>query len=675
MTGKKDQIGLVLILAWVLIVISAYYIFHKPISSAQIEIWVRAGGQVISGAAVLVLAGGIGKRLFSGKGIPTQEALIIQGSLGLGLVGTGLLGWGILIGYQRWVLIPLTLILLIAFFKSSLGWAAGLGKLTEQFRKTRGINLVLALIVLVVLAAGLLRALAPPLKYDALVYHLSLPSRYLSEGQFHYIQDNVYWGMPQLQEMLFVLSMAFAGAEAAPVLGWWIAAFSLLSVFLLVRRSFGETPAWIAVLALVSGRTTAQSLSWGYSIWLNILWGTAFLMAFCRRKQLIGERRSDGERADRKELSLLIAAGLFAGFASGTKYTSGLLVPVGLVLILGEGFRATGRQLWKRLGLFLLPAGLAFSPWAFKNWAGTGNPLYPFFFPGGAMDSWRQAVLSYPEGAASVWEVLGLPAAFTILGVEGGPGYAASIGPLLLALGAVGLLGRGNQARSSRHALRIAKICFLTGLFIWGLAGLWSAHLTQTRLYAVIFPAGAVLVGAGFDALRAFRNRFFRLQNLILGLVLLVGMLNVIQVVSEDLRAGTARHLLGVIDDREYLANNLGWYAAAADDPEGNSGDLKMVLLWEPRGYYCLPDCDSDEIIDRWHSELRLYGSGPAVIRSWKDQGFTHLLYHRAGAEFVRKTDMRFSSDSWKALDKTLDSLDLVQEYGSVYQLYRLGTP
>jgi len=672
---KKDQIALILILAWVLIVISAYYIFHKPISSAQMEIWVQAGGQIISGAAVLVLAGGIGKRLFSGDGIPSQEALIIQGSLGLGMVGTGLLGWGFLIGYHRWVLITLTLILLMAFSKSSLSWVAGLGKLVAQLRKTQGINLVLALIVLVILGAGLLRALAPPLKYDALVYHLSLPSRYLREGQFHYIRDNVYWGMPQLQEMLFVLSMAFAGVEAAPVLGWWIAIFSLMSVFLLVKSSFGETPAWIAVLALVGGRTTAQALSWGYTNWLNILWGTAFLITFWRRKLLMEESSSDEERADRNELGLLIAAGLFAGFALGTKYTSGLLIPVGLVLLLVEGFQISDWKLWKRLGLYLLPAGLAFSPWAIKNWLGTGNPLYPFFFPGGAMDSWRQAVLSYPEGTANVWDMLGLPVAFTILGVEGAPGYAASMGPLLLALGAVGLFVRGKEVRDRRQLLRIARICLLAGLLIWGLAGLWSAHLNQTRLYAVIFPAGAVLAGAGFEALAVFRNRFFRLQNIILGLVLLVGTLNVIQVVSEDLRTGTARHLLGVIGDREYLANNLGWYAAAADDPEESSGDLKIVMLWEPRGYYCLPGCDSDEIIDRWHHDLRLYGSGPAVIRSWKDQGFTHLLYHRAGAEFVRRTDKRFSSDSWKSLDQTLDSLDLIQEFGSVYQLYRLGTP
>jgi hypothetical protein len=584
------------------------------------------------------------------------------------------MGWGITIGYQRWVLLGLLIVLLILFSRSTLVWARQVSKLQEVFQEGKTADHLLKIIILVILGAGLLRALAPPIKFDSLVYHLSLPSRYLHQESFVYLADNVYWGMPQVQEMLFLFSMAPAGIEAGPVLGWWIGVLSLMSVYLLVQRCSGDTPAWVAVLTLISGFTTARSLSWGYALWLNVLWGSAFLLILWHREQVLAGERDEEGGFIRRELGLLIMAGLAAGFATGTKYTSGLLVPIGLGVLLWGGIKRNFHDFWKRAGGFLLGAGAAFSPWLIKNMAAVGNPLYPFFLPSGAMDSWRQSVFTNPEGAMSVWQTLGLPVASTVLGIEGAPGYAASIGPLFLALGAVGLLTGAKDPQSSR-LLRIAKFSVVAGMLFWAGAGMASVHLSQTRLYAVLFPAGAVLVGAGYESLGRYNFRRVRLRVLILGLILLVVVFNVIQIGTDDARAGSLRHFLGVMDDQEYLANSLGWYAAAVSSPEVIPEVTRLVMLWEPRGYYCLPDCDSDEILDRWHHDLRKQGSRADVVRAWIDEGYTHLLYHRAGADFVRRTDERFSADSWDELDRTLESLPLVKDYGGVYQLYLLEVP
>ena len=671
---KKKHWVSIIILNWVLLVISAYYVFHKPITAAQLAAWIKAGGQILSSGAVIVLAGGIGRKLFPLSNLQPREALSLQASLGLGLLGTGLMSWGAAIGYQRWVLLGLFIGLLVLFSRSSLAWARQFSKLQDIFQQGKAADLLIKIIILVILGAGLLRALAPPLKFDSLVYHLSLPARYLHQESFTYLADNVYWGMPQVQEMLFLFSMAPAGVEAGPVLGWWIGVFSLISVYLLVQRCSGDTPAWVAVLTLISGLTTARSLSWGYTLWLNVLWGSSFLLILWHREQVLtGEQENEGEFFSR-ELGLLFMAGLTAGFAMGTKYTSGLLVPIGLGVLLWGGIRRTFHDFWKRAGGFLLGAGAAFSPWLIKNLAAVGNPLYPFFLPSGAMESWRLSVLSNPEGAMSFWQTLMLPVASTVLGIEGGPGYAASIGPLFLALGAVGLLAGGKDPQAGR-LLRIVKFSVLAGLMIWAGAGMISVHLSQTRLYAVLFPAAAVLVGAGYESLGRYNFRRVRLRVLVLGLILMVAVFNVIQVGTEDARDGSLRHFLGVMDDQEYLTNNLGWYKAAVASPEELPEGARLVMLWEPRGYYCLPSCDSDEILDRWHFDLRKQGGRVDVVRTWIEDGYTHLLYHRAGADFVRSTDERFSAHSWKELDRALESLPLIEDYGGVYQLYLLEVP
>jgi hypothetical protein len=671
---KKQQWISIMILIWVMLVISAYYVTHKPVSSFQLMVWGRAAGQILCSGAVLLLAGGIGRWIFPLSELEPQESLVLQGAVGLGVLGTGLLGWGVLVGYQRWVLLGLFAAMLVVFVRSWLGWAREISKLREKFLGSRRIDQYLTAVVLAIMGAGLLRALAPPLKFDSLVYHLALPFRYLRHTGFYYVPDNVYWGMPQVQEMLFVLSMAAAGVEAGPVLSWWIGVFSLLSVYLLVHRYSGSTSAWVAVLTLISGLTTARSLSWGYTLWLNVLWGSSFLMVLGNRELISTDDRPGQRKIFIREPVILLLAGLTAGFALGTKYTSGVLVLIGLGVLIWEMRGGSYLRFWKRAGVFLLGVGAAFIPWLVKNLVAVGNPLYPFFFPAGAMDSWRQSIFSHPEGALDFWQILGMPITSTVLGVEGAPGFAASIGPLFLALGAVAFLP-GVGKPKHRSLLRSAKLIILGGFLIWAGAGTTSVHLSQTRLYAVLFPAGAVLAGTGFERLGKFNFSRVRLQVLILGLILMVGVFNAIQIGTEDARAGTFDHFLGVINDQEYLANNLGWYAAAVDDLQAMSEDSRLVMLWEPRGYYCLPMCDSDEILDRWHHDLRVQGSGEDVVLSWLAQGYSHLLYHRAGADFVRSTDGRFSAETWNELDDLLKLLPMVEDYGGDYQLYRLEAP
>jgi hypothetical protein len=103
----------------------------------------------------------------------------------------------------------------------------------------------------------------------------------------------------------------------------------------------------------------------------------------------------------------------------------------------------------------------------------------------------------------------------------------------------------------------------------------------------------------------------------------------------------------------------------------------RVLMLWEARSLYCLPVCEPDEIIDRWVRQLHESGvSNPAtpeeIIQSWKEAGYTHLLFYRLGADFIRTQSLNSQADDWLALEATLHRLTPVQDFGNTYQLYRI---
>jgi hypothetical protein len=159
---------------------------------------------------------------------------------------------------------------------------------------------------------------------------------------------------------------------------------------------------------------------------------------------------------------------------------------------------------------------------------------------------------------------------------------------------------------------------------------------------------------------------------IVAALVILVMVLNLIQIGIQAIQSDAGNYLTGRLSQGEFLEQNLGWYARAMqavnDLPEGS----QALMLWEPRSLYCQPKCVPDEIIDRWKHDLSVYHEPDAILERWRSMGYSHLLYYRLGADFVRRDDHRYSAGDWKALDQLLANLSPPQDYGGAYLLYRL---
>ncbi len=643
-------------------VVSLYYVLHKPLTPQLALSIGRAAGQIIVAWGLVSLGGGVGARLYLGNGCHPLARLAVQAALGLGLLSLVVLVVGATLGVGAPLMWFLFLLLGGVFHRQVIAWWRNWGGFFPIWRAAGRLERGIAFGVALILLSTLITALAPPLKFDALVYHLTLPRAYLAAGRITYLPWLMYWGMPQISEMLYTWGMALGGVEAAVVLGWTFGLVALAGIFGLITQRINLPSAWVAVAALLAGFTTAAAMGWGYVGWMTILQGAACLIALDRWVS----------HHDRKDLLL---AGVFAGFALGTKYTAGILLLGGLGVVAWFGRKAPWKRFLLDLFLFGLTVILASSPWLIKNFVATGNPFYPVLFPGGAMDQLRLDFYQDQPLWGGWLEVILLPMTATLRGVEGTPGFSTSVGPLLLALGALAWIGWGKRPHSQRKSLKVAVIISLVGLVTWAVASRFSGLLIQTRLYLTLFPAFALLAGAGFDGLSRIKVPGVRLRRVAGVLALLVLCLTVIQIGSTVLRQNSLQSLLSITIKEEYLLNNLGWYAWVLESIDELPESSQVLMLWEPRSYYCYPKCTPDEVLDRWYLAVRRHRDTGDILQAWRENGYTHLLFYREGADFIRYTDRRYNVADWQLLEEMLAQLPASLEFGDVYTLYPLTSP
>ena len=643
MTERKPILIAFLAILWLAAVTGFYYLAHKPFTLEIAGNIALAAWRMTLAGMILSVGGGLGGRI-----LPQPEGaplfwLSAHAALGLGILGTGILGIGLLVGFNVWFFGLLLVGLFLLLRREIAGWWARWRGFSELWQAGGRLGQIIGLGCATLLGFTLLTALAPPLKFDALVYHLTLPKVYLSAGRIEYQPWLIFWGMPQMIEMLYTWAMALGGTEAAPVLGWGIGGLTLLGLVSWTATRISPRAGWVAAACLLGGFTLAISLAWGYVDWLAMCFGLSALI-------LLDLWRETGNS------KILLLAGLVVGFAIGTKYTAGILALGGMVIVVWKMWASGGRKVIIHLIWFLMPVVLAVFPWLLKNLWFTGNPVYPLVFPAGAMSAVRLDLYQNLPAAGDWRDAIFLPWRATMLGAEGGAGYSASIGPLLLGFVLLGWVGWRTRGTEAQRALSTAATLALFGLVLWAVSGRLAALAIQTRLFMVIFPAVAVLAGAGFDGLERIHLPNVRLGR-VAGVVLwLVFGFNLLEVSEYSLQQGAPQHLLGLSTMEEYQAANLGMTALAFKTINELPGDPRVLMLWETRSLYCLPRCFPDEIVDRWLADRAEYGTAHAILASWRAAGYTHVLAYQTGANFYRD-DPRYRLQDWQTLDELFASL------------------
>lgn len=640
-------------------VIALYYLTHKPFSPEMALALALAGWRMLLAGGITALAGGLGMKLWSGADQHPLLRMALQAGLGLGVFSLGILIIGGTLGIPTWLWWLLPLVMFILLRRSVLTWLRQAAVLREIWHHSDTFSRCLAVMVSLLFLSQLSIALAPPLQYDSLNYHLVMPHAYLQAGRIEYLPWIAMTGMPQNTEMLHTWAIALGGDEAATTLGWATGLLACLGLLGYLYQRWDARAAWVGVAALLAGYTPVKLLSSGYVEWPVFLAGLGTLT-------FLEAWRTSGKRSD------LLLAGVFTGLAVGNKYPAGVMGLAGLGALAWHAWKMR-RSFIPAALKFGLPALAVFLPWMVKNTLATGNPLYPFFFPSGAFTSLRLSVYQALPPWGDWLDLVLLPWRATSLGLDAGEGYNFAPGPLLLGFGLLAWLSRGDPAEARRTSLQNAAALALSGLAVWSVGNQFSGFLIQTRFYISIFPAFAILAAAGEMGLRQIHMPQVRLARIGAALIALVLGLNLLEVSQAVLKQSAPQAVLGLESRETYLANNLGWYQPAMqailDLPAGS----RSLLLYEPRSLYCAPRCAPDEILDRWKRTYPL-ASVETIRKAWQQEGFTHLLVNRLGVEFlITANDPHHPPQDFESLKAFLIQLPLPIDFGGAYALYSLN--
>jgi len=682
-------------LAWTMLVLGLYYLVHKPITAPLAE---ALGGALLDlGVAALfaLTAGGLGRAALHGLDLAAwslAERIAAQGLIGLALLSLAIVAVGAL-ALTRASLLLLLILALALTQRAARAWARDLRRWLGGGLPRAGWTRFAALVAVILLSLALIGALLPPTMWDVLTYHLAGPQTYVRQGRFYAAPHNNFLGFPQLVDTLFAGQLALSGrlTGAAP-LHWWIGALALLLAGGVAARRAGPSAGWLAVVSLLAAKTIWLEMTAAYVDLMPLglaLIGLGLAERWHAARSLADESRPPQPAPDlRVGLRYLLWLGAVAGFAMGVKYTAIWLGAALGVLVLGLSWREGARRALTFGAIYGVAAALVVAPWLIRTWIWYGSPTYPLFFEAGEVDAVRLDWYARPGSGLihgeQAWQLAVFPLAATVLGVEGGEGYSADVGPLFLLLTPLLILTWPHldpgERRTARRALAVAGVI----LALWMVnAAFGSFFSVQTRLVLYLLGPLAVTSGIAFGALRRLPRRPLDLGFVLQALVSLALALTLIDGLVTFIRSGADRYFSGRTGYRTaYLEHALGWHYAALADvnarlPEGAA----VRFLWEPRTLYCDGDrlrCIADDQLDSWYHARRAVGDGSpaAIAAAWRSTADYWLVYD-LGRRFERDGVDRYTPDDWAAWGAFVGAhLAEVERYGSdraapTYVLYR----
>jgi hypothetical protein len=257
--------------------------------------------------------------------------------------------------------------------------------------------------------------------------------------------------------------------------------------------------------------------------------------------------------------------------------------------------------------------------------------------------------------------------------VDGGDGFSASIGSLLLGLSPFTVIFWHKLDLSQKAAVKTSITILLVGFFGWAISSQFRGLLIQTRLYFIIFPAWALLAAAGYASIKKINSHNIRFGKLADVFILLALFFNAFYTIKATTASNPIAVILGSESHESYLTRHLGGYETAMQVLQSLPGNPQVLMLWETRGFECQPKCDPDEIIGRWYHDWSIYRTSSLIISTWKEQGYTHVLLNQNGADFIRTYDLNAPDiEYWDGLQTTVEALNPVNENLDGYKLYQL---
>jgi hypothetical protein len=217
-------------------------------------------------------------------------------------------------------------------------------------------------------------------------------------------------------------------------------------------------------------------------------------------------------------------------------------------------------------------------------------------------------------------------------------------------------------------------------------------YLVETRLLLPVFPLLSVVGAYALAHVPVWDRKKLRISRVLTGVIVVVFVVNLMTQAHSFFLSRPLPPLLGLESREDYLIRRLGaHYQAMYYLNQHLPADSSVFFLWEPRSYHTQLPSQPDPTLDNL-AQLRLtYGDAESALAALRSRGFTHLLYYRAGLEFlegptprpptltsllnpvpIEESHYPLSNEGLDFLRDLLGQCRLVESLGTVYEIYQI---
>ncbi|MBI4778292.1 glycosyltransferase family 39 protein [Candidatus Desantisbacteria bacterium] len=295
-------------------------------------------------------------------------------ALGFGCLSLITLFIGIIGGLYPWVFWILLSGIIILYLRKLFVVTASLIRVEDKFMRLLKLNLP-AKAEFILLIAGILfplliLVLVPTMTYDAMVYHLAVPAKYIQAHCIHYIPYICFSNYSMNMEMLFTMGLLLGNDTLAKFIHLMFGLLSGAGIFCLAKRHFGQETAWFSLAIFFSIPLACFIMVQPFNDLGLVFYEIMAVYAFINWT-------TTGKKP------WLVMCALMCGFAIGVKYTGGICIIILMAGVVWEGIRSHHgfMSMSINLSLLLLIPLILNLPWFIRSFVYTGNPVYPMLYP------------------------------------------------------------------------------------------------------------------------------------------------------------------------------------------------------------------------------------------------------------------------------------------------------
>jgi len=614
--------------------------------------------------------------LFHTRMLPDEpiDALLFSVAIGFGVIGNLVLLLGLTATLNRFAISFLFLFLLSIAGRQG-PHISSLIRGTIKILIPSAENSVFPFFCLILFFLGaiflLIFAMAPPVDWDTLMYHLQIPTTYIQENRIFLPADNLHAAFIGLAHMLYIPVLEMGSISGPALLSSFMAFMLGLCVYALADRFFDRNAAYMS-LALLWGTSTILLVAMTPRIDVTLCF--YLLLA---HYALLTALYSNSISSYKYFYLSAVLLGLSFGVKYGGLVYAVCLSPLAVYVAFKNGHGLLNSS--KKILVFGLTFLIMMLPWLAKNWFLFESPLYPFFDKGPSYSDRVPPWIVSLSGSK--------PVAATVSAnrfVKNGAARAPlNLKDFFLEPGKITAEGEGRYYYSNLLFLllplgvfsfrkkRLAWLVIPAVLYI-GMIYLRSPHTNIRYLLPAIAP---FTVAAAFIANWICQRLKSPKVSIVFAILLIaISLAPTALVISryfDNTRA--AKHAIGMISSANYLKKykigGIRNLSLMLDYVNKNlPTDSVILMLFEARSFYFRPLVIQDITNSNWP----LLSNALTSDECLQDLNVTHVLENEGTLNYLTIRGAKISPTSLNALQHFKERcLELVHETRA-HRLYKV---